>query len=287
VQVALLGTGLMGAPMARRLVARGFPLRVWNRTPAKAEGLGAAVAASPAEAVAEAEVVITMLADGPAVEEVVRAALPSFPRQAVWLQMSTVGVAWADRLRSLAAEQGLALVDAPVMGSRPAAEQGQLLPLVAGPSKALERCRPVLDALSRAILRLGEEPGLGSRLKIVLNLWIMTTVANLAECLALAETLGLEPSRFLEGIRGAPFDMEYAHWKGEMMARGAFPAAFPLRLARKDVVLALEAATASALELPLAQATERQFARAIELGHGEEDFAACYLATRRRPEPSL
>ncbi|MER3412021.1 MAG: 3-hydroxyisobutyrate dehydrogenase, partial [Thermoleophilia bacterium] len=241
------------------------------RTRAKAEGLGAEVAATPAEAVAEAQVVITMLADGPAVRSVMEQALPALASDAVWLQMSTVGVAWADRLASLAAERGIALVDAPVMGSRPAAEEGSLLPLASGPP----------EAISRRILWLGDEPGLGSRLKVVLNLWIMTSVANLAECLALAEALRLDPRLFLDGISGAPFDMQYAHWKGEMMLKEEFPAAFALRLAQKDVGLALEAAGRAGLELALARATHDRFGQAIAQGHDDEDFSAVYLAVRR------
>lgn len=279
--VAVLGTGAMGASMARRLLEAGHEVRVWNRTREKAEGLGAPVAATPAEAVDGAEAVITMLADGPAVAAVMEEALPALAPGCVWLQMSTVGVAWADRLAALAAEHGVALVDAPVMGSRPAAEQGQLLPLVSGPAAARERCRPLLEALSRSVLWLGDEPGLGSRLKLVLNLWIMTSVESLAECLALADALGLDPARFLQAMAGAPFDMEYAHWKGEMMLRQEFPAAFALRLARKDVGLALEAAAACGVELPLAAATFERFGRAVELGHGDEDFSAVYLVARR------
>ncbi|MER3408651.1 MAG: 3-hydroxyisobutyrate dehydrogenase [Thermoleophilia bacterium] len=271
----------MGAPMTKRLVEHGHSVRAWNRTRAKAEGLGAEVAATPAEAVAEAQVVITMLADGPAVRSVMEQALPALASDAVWLQMSTVGVAWADRLASLAAERGIALVDAPVMGSRPAAEEGSLLPLASGPPAARARCQPALEAISRRILWLGDEPGLGSRLKVVLNLWIMTSVANLAECLALAEALRLDPRLFLDGISGAPFDMQYAHWKGEMMLKEEFPAAFALRLAQKDVGLALEAAGRAGLELALARATHDRFGQAIAQGHDDEDFSAVYLAVRR------
>ncbi len=265
--------------MVRRLVGAGHAVRAWNRTREKAERLGAEVAGTPAEAVAEAEVAITMLADGPTVDEVARAALPELRGDAVWAQMSTVGVVWADRLAALAAEHEVALVDAPVMGSQPAAEQGQLLPLASGPPAARDRCAPVFEAFSRGVLSLGDEPGLGSRLKVVTNLWLMNSVESLAEVIALAEGLGLDPRRFLETISGAPFDMQYAHWKGEMMLKREFPATFALRLARKDVGLALEASEVAGLDLPLARATHERFGRAIELGHGDEDFAATYYAS--------
>jgi 3-hydroxyisobutyrate dehydrogenase len=270
----------MGAPMARHLAAAGHEVRAWNRTPEKAEGLGAEVGSTPREAVSETEAVITILADGPAVEAVIEEALPGWG-DAVWLQMSTVGVEWADRFAALAAERGIALVDAPVMGSRPAAEEGQLLPLASGPQDTRERADEVFRTFSRGVIWLGDEPGLGSRLKLVTNLWIMNSVENLAETFAFAEGLGLDPQRFLEVIEGAPFDMQYAHWKGKMMLERDFPAAFALALARKDVGLALEAAEGAGVELPVARVTYERFSRAVELGHGDEDFAATYLAAKR------
>ncbi len=270
----------MGAPMARHLVGAGHEVRVWNRTREKAEGLGAEVVGSPADAVTDVEVAITMLADGPAVDAVLKDALPAWA-DAIWLQMSTVGVEWVDRFAALAAEREIRLVDAPVMGSRPAAEDGQLLPLASGPAEARESCSAVFETFSRGVVWLGDEPGLGSRLKLVTNLWITTLVENLAETFALAEGLGLDPRRFLEVAEGAPFDTPYAHWKGEMMLKREFPAAFALKLARKDVGLALEAAEAAGVDLPAARVTYDRFSAAIELGHGDEDFAATYLAAQR------
>jgi len=274
-RVAVLGTGLMGAPMARHLAAAGHEVRVWNRTRAKAEGLGAEVADTPAAAVEGAEVVITMLADGPAVDAVAREALPAC-RDAVWAQMSTVGVEWADRLAALAAEHGLAQVDAPVMGSRPAAVAGALTPLASGPPEARERCTRVFEAFSRSVLWLGDEPGLGSRLKLALNHLLLVTTENVAETFALAEGLGVDPAWVLDALRGAPYDIQYAHVRGEPMLRGDFTPTFALKLALKD--LTLEAAGGTGVDLPLARAARERFARAIELGHGDEDVSATFFA---------
>ena len=279
-RVALLGTGTMGAPMARQLVRSSHEVRAWNRTRAKAEATGAAVADTPAAAVAGADAVITMLADGESVAEVMREALPAMPDSAVWAQMSTVGVVWADAFTKLAAERGVDIVDAPVMGSRPQADEGQLLPLAAGPEAACAAVAPMFEAFSRGVLWLGDQPGFGSRLKLVVNHWILNSVENLAQTLAFAEALDLDPRRFLELISGAPFDMTYAHWKGALMLEGEFPVAFALKLARKDMQLALEAAAAAGIELAMAEATERRMARAVELGHGEEDNAVTYLVAR-------
>jgi len=254
---------------------------VWNRTRAKAEGTGAPVAATPAEAVARAEVAITILADGPSVAEVMGGALPALPKDAIWVQMSTVGVEWADRLTALASEHGVEIVDAPLMGSRPQADAGQLLPLAAGSEHACKAIAPMFDAFSRGVLWLGDQPGVGSRLKLVVNHWILNSVENLAQTLAFAEALELDPRRFLELISGAPFDMQYAHWKAELMLEQNFPVAFALKLARKDVELALDAAAAAGIELPLAEVTSRRQAKAIDAGYGEDDSAATYLVARR------
>ena len=270
----------MGAPMAQHLLRAGHEVRVWNRTRSKAESTGAAVADTPSAAVGSVEAVITMLADGPSVAEVMRGALPALPAGGVWVQMSTVGVEWADKLTELAAKHGVDIVDAPVMGSRPQAEEGQLLPLAAGPQQACALVAPALEAFSRGVLWLGDQPGLGSRLKLVANHWLINSIENLAETLAFAEALDLDPRRFLELISGASFDMQYAHWKAELMLGGEFPAAFALKLAHKDIQLALDAAAAAGIELPIADATNQRQSRAIELGYGEADAAATYVVAR-------
>jgi 3-hydroxyisobutyrate dehydrogenase len=279
--VAVLGTGTMGAGIARNLVRAGHSVSVWNRTRTKAEGLGATVADSPAEAVAAADVLITMLSDGPVVDAVIRDAVRSVREGTVWAQLSTVGVVWTERLASLAGEHGLGFVDAPVMGSRPQADEGQLLPLASGDERSRTILEPLFAAFSREVIWLGDEPGLGSRLKLAANHWLLVTVENLAETLALTEALGVEPRRFFELISGASFDMTYAHWKGELMLKGEFPSAFSIRLARKDVGLALEAGDAVGIELALARATFDRFGRAVDAGYGDQDSAVTYLVARR------
>jgi 3-hydroxyisobutyrate dehydrogenase len=279
--VAILGTGIMGAPMARNLAEAGMSVRAWNRSREKAEALaehGVAVADSPAEAVAGADVVVTVLADGHAVESVVTdgGALAAMGDDAVWSQMSTVGLKDTDRLSRLAAQRGVAYVDAPVLGTRQPAEQGALVVIAAGPRQALERCRPVFDAIGSKAIELGEV-GEATRLKLAVNTWVIGVVESLAETIALARGLDVDPRRFLEAIEGGPLDCGYAHLKGDLMLEGSFePPAFPLRLAAKDARLLLEAAEAAGLDLPLARAVRGQFERAAEDGHGEEDLAAVY-----------
>jgi 3-hydroxyisobutyrate dehydrogenase len=281
-RVAVLGTGIMGGPIARRLADAGHDVRAWNRTLERAEGLGAEAAATPAEAVADAELLVTMLADGPTVDAVMREAAPAAVPGAVWAQTSTVGAEWTQRLAALAAEAGLVYVDAPVLGTRAPAEQGQLVVLLAGPEDARATCAAVLPAIARKLVSLGDEVGSASALKLVLNHWILNSLENLAETVAFAQALGVEPERFLESIAGGGMDMPYAHMKTEAILSGKLDEpSFTLRLAAKDVELILDAASSAGVDLALARASLARMSRAIELGYGDEDMAATYYATRR------
>src|SRR4051812_37033815 len=171
-RVAVLGTGIMGAPMARNLARAGHELAVWNRTIQRAEPLaadGARVAATPGEAVADAEAVLTVLTDGAAVEEVMadEGTLATLPDGCVWIQSSTVGVEACERLGQLADEAGVMYVDAPVVGTKAPAEKGELTVLASGPDDARERCAPVFDAIGSVTRWLGPA-GAGTRHKLVL-----------------------------------------------------------------------------------------------------------------------
>jgi 3-hydroxyisobutyrate dehydrogenase len=267
-RIAVLGTGVMGAPIARNLAAAGHDVRAWNRTREKAEGLGAEVADTPAEAVRDAEALITMLSDGPAVEAV----LPELDDDVLWIQMSTVGVDDTARF----AERHPRFLDAPVLGSKPQAEAGELLVLAAGKDRPEE----LFDALASRVMWLADEPGAGTKLKLTTNLWIMNLAENLAESFALAEALGLDPRWLLDAIEGRPMDSPYAHMKGEKILSGAFTPQFALKHATKDVRLALAAARAAGVDLGIGPATLERLERAIELGHGDEDNATVWFATR-------
>jgi 3-hydroxyisobutyrate dehydrogenase len=283
-RVAVLGTGIMGGPMARNLRAAGHDVRAWNRTREKAEPLagdGIAVAGSVAEAVEGAGVVVTMLADARAVEAVAGEALGAVDG-AVLAQMSTIGLAATEALAGRAEEAGVPFFDAPVSGTRQPAEQGQLLVLASGPDEARERVEPVFDAVGSKTLWLGAA-GAGQRLKLVLNAWLLGMTEALAEAIALAEALEVDPRRFLESIDGAPVGAPYAQLKGPMMIDRDFPPAFPLALAAKDAGLALEAGEAAGLELGALSAVREQMRRAVEAGHGDEDMAATIHASR--PDP--
>ena len=274
-EIALLGTGTMGAPMGRRLLAAGHGLRAWNRTRSRAEPLaaeGATVLDTPAEAVAGAGVVVTMLADAPAVEAAVEGLDLG---DAVWAQMSTVGVTATERL---AARGGATFVDAPVLGSKPGAEAGQLTVLASGAAR--ERCAPVFDAVGARTIDLGDAPGAGTRMKLVLNHWVVALVEGVAETVALAEGLGLDPQAFLDVIDGGPMGPPYAKLKGANMIERRYEPNFSLKLAHKDAGLIVAAAEAAGFEAPLARLVAERMAVAIEKGHGDEDFSATVEAGR-------
>jgi 3-hydroxyisobutyrate dehydrogenase len=280
-KVAILGTGIMGAAMARNLLAEGMEVSAWNRSREKAEPLredGAEVADSPADAARGADFLLTMLADADVVEEAVAGdVLPSLAEGGVWLQMSTVGEDGTKRLAETANERGVDFVDAPVLGTRQPAEQGQLVVLASGPEEVRERSQQIFDAVGSKTVWLGEA-GAGSRLKLVVNNWIVGLLGVLAETVALARSTGVDPARFLETIEGGPLGLPYAQLKGNMMIEEDFPTSFSARLARKDAGLVLGTAEANDLEMPIASAVAARFDEAIQAGHGEQDMAAIYRA---------
>jgi 3-hydroxyisobutyrate dehydrogenase len=273
--VALLGTGIMGHGMARNIAEAGIPLIVWNRSPGKATDLGVDIARSPADAVRGADVVVTILSDADVVESVVREAAPE--RGAVWLQQATVGVAGCERLSALADELGLVYVDAPVLGTRGPAEAGQLVVLASGPEAARPLVGPVLEAIGAKTLWLGAA-GAGSRLKLVLNSWVLTVVEGVAESLALAGALGLDPQQFLDVVKGGGLDAPYVQLKGAAMLSGDFEAQFPLWGAAKDARLIEDAAAEAGVDLAIISAARGHFERGMANGHGDLDMAATYLS---------
>jgi 3-hydroxyisobutyrate dehydrogenase len=263
-RVALLGTGLMGAPMGRNLVAAGHELHAWNRTRERAEAIdGATVHDTPAAACAGAEVVVTMLSDGDAVGEAMRDVDLG---DAVWAQMSTIGVEATDRVA-----RG-AFVDAPVLGSTPAAEQGALTVLASG---RWAPCAPVFDAVGTTI-DLGARAGMGQRTKLVLNHWVLALTESVAETVLVAERLGVAPERFFEIIEGGAMFAPYAKLKGTNMIERRYEPTFSLKLARKDAQLILEAA-----DLPLAQLMFERLTAALNAGYGDHDFSAVVEALRQ------
>lgn len=282
-EIAVYGAGIMGSGIVRNLVKAGHGVRVWNRTREKAEALeadGARRALNPGEAAAGAEAIVTMMTDGDAVDAVADRPEGLFggaARGTLWLQMSTIALDDTERLSARAAKDGLDFVDAPVLGTRKPAEEGQLVVLAGGPPERLDRAAPVFDAVGKKTIRL-PRVGDGTRLKLVANTWVTGLTGVLAESLALAGRLDLDPGLFFEAIGGGPLDAPYVGVKGKMMLDGDFPPSFPLKHAAKDVRLVLDAARAAGLDLSVVPGLRQAFERAEAAGHGEEDMAALFAA---------
>jgi 3-hydroxyisobutyrate dehydrogenase len=193
--------------------------------------------------------------------------------------MATVGIEATDRLLGAADEAGVAFVDAPVSGTKQPAEQGKLTVLASGAHHLRARCEPVFEAVAAKVLWVGEA-GDGSRLKLVVNAWLAALVAGLAEAIALAERIGVDPRLFLATIEGGPLGSGYAAVKGPMMIERDYQAAFPLDLLAKDVDLVADAARQAGLPLRLPEAIRALLSAASEV-HGEDDMAAIIEALRR------
>jgi 3-hydroxyisobutyrate dehydrogenase len=283
-QVCVLGTGLMGAGMARSLLRSGLDVTVWNRTADRAAPLaaeGAQVAGAPAEAVASADAVITMLWDGDSVAEVMTAVLPSAPAGVLWAQTSTVSQHDAgSRLPALAARHGARYIDAPVLGTRQPAEEGKLTVLAAAPEPLRDAVAPVFGAIAARVVWVSGRPGDGTRLKLVANSWVATIVAATAQAVAFAHDLGVDPQVFLDMVKGGAVDSPYLHVKGQAMIAGEFPTAFAVDGAVKDTGLIAAAMREAGTDTTLMDAVGQQFRKAAASGHGEKDMAAVYHAFR-------
>ena len=277
----------MGAPIARNLLSAGFVVSVWNRTAERAAPLaadGARQASSPAEAAEGADLTLTMLADGDAVNDAMtgpEGALASLQPGSVWIQMATIGDEWTERLGALATENDIQFVDAPVSGSDGPAQEGQLIVLASGPEGTRAQLEPIFDAIGRKTLWLGPA-GNGTRLKLVLNDWLASLTEGVAETIALTEALGLDPQLFIDAIDDGPLGSPYAVAKARAALGGELAPGFALRLAFKDVGLALDAARKRNLELPITEAISRRWQQAIGDGHADEDVSAVIAVARSR-----
>jgi 3-hydroxyisobutyrate dehydrogenase len=278
-RIALLGTGIMGSGMATNLVAAGHDVVVWNRTRSRADTLAAAVeldvAATPAEAADGADVLVTMLFDADATAATVTGpdgafAAPDLP--AVWVQSATVGDDVA-RLAALAPD-GVAFLDAPVLGTKGPANAGQLVTLVAGDPAGRDSARPALEAWSAKVVVLGDEPGVASRTKLVVNTWLGVLNGGLAELLTVARRLGVDPAGFLSMLEGGALWAPLMGVKGTMMLEGDLEAHFPLVGLRKDVALTLAAADADTDELPTLHGVLAALDDAVDADLGDLDMAA-------------
>jgi 3-hydroxyisobutyrate dehydrogenase len=215
-----------------------------------------------------------MLPTADVVRDVVGPLLEEWPLGTVWLQMSSVGAAEADELTRVADAHAVRLVDAPVSGSTHPAEQGELTVLASGPDSARSAVQPVFDALASRVLWVGDA-GMGSRLKLAANHWMITMVAALAESMQLCEAMGLDQQHFIALLDGGPLGSPYALQKLDEMQRHEYPAGFPVRLAVKDLQLVREVQTRSGTPMGVLDATLERFTAASP-DVANQDLAAIY-----------
>jgi 3-hydroxyisobutyrate dehydrogenase len=276
-QVGLLGVGLMGSAMARRLLEQGISVIAWDRDTEHVrplEGRGGVQAQTPSEVVKGAGVVITMLPTADIIHDLVEPLLDGWPAGTIWLQMSSVGAAEADQLTQMADARGVTLIDAPVSGSTHPAEEGQLTILASGPGSARTAVEPIFDALASRVLWVGEA-GMGSRLKLAANHWMITMVAALAESMRVCRDMGLDQEQFIALLDGGPLGSAYALQKLDEMRRHDYPAGFPVRLALKDLQLVREVQMSSGATMPVLEVVLERFATA-SADHADQDLAAIY-----------
>jgi 3-hydroxyisobutyrate dehydrogenase len=277
-RVAVLGIGTMGAGMACNLLKAGLPVDAWNRTPEPAAALAAEGAVAhefPANAVAHADVVITMLADAAAVKSFAfgQGMLAAMRPGAVWAQMGTIGVAATDELIARVEQErpDVYFADAPVSGTRGPAEAGELLILASGPERAKSVLGPVFDAIGRTAKWLGQA-GTGTALKLVMNSWLVFLTEGTAEILALADSLGVDHGEVLDFLGTGNLASPFPLVKARKMEAGDHSPDFSLQWALKDIRLALGAA--SERPLPVLEAIRQRWQGLVDEGLGGLDVSA-------------
>ncbi|NGZ75664.1 NAD(P)-dependent oxidoreductase [Saccharibacillus alkalitolerans] len=286
-KLAWIGTGYMGLPMARNLLAAGYSVRVYNRTAEKARPLeekGAELAASPKEAAQDAEAVFVMLTKGSAVENVLEGEgglLAGLPEGTFVINMSTISPGEAREFARRVGEAGGVYVDAPVSGSVAPAENGQLVILAGGPEEAVNRCMPFFDVLGKKTIVFGEV-GAGSSAKLSINLLLGVVAQGISEALLIGEAAGLQREQLIEMIGESAVSTPMLSAKKNMWMNEEFPAAFMVGLLSKDLGLLTAEAQHEGIELPLAEAADRTYADAVRSGKGELDMAAVWLELKER-----
>jgi 3-hydroxyisobutyrate dehydrogenase len=283
-RVAFCGLGIMGGPMAANLARAGFELSVWTRTSEKADRFasehGARSAATPAEAAAGADAVITMVPDSPEVDSTLfggDGAARALEGGGLAIDMSTIAPSAARAIGERLAESGIDFLEAPVSGSRPKAEDGTLTIMAGGERAAFERAMPLLEAMGERIVHVGPQ-GHGQLAKLLTNTMGAVNAAALAETVLSVKRAGIDPDAFLEVAGGSAGASTVLTLKGRPMFDEDFEPLFKLEHMLKDVRHCLDEARALRVELRLGAVAEALYARAAEEGHGEEDFAAVIRA---------
>jgi len=279
-KVGFIGLGSMGSAMARNLLKAGHEVTVYNRTRARAEELaraGAKLAATPAET-ASGEVVITMLADDHALEDVLLGSgdlLARLRPDQIHVSMSTISVELSRNLVEAHSRHGTGFVSAPVFGRPEAAEAAKLFVVAAGPNAAVAKCEPLFSAVGQKTFILGEDPPAANVLKLSGNFLIVSTLECMGEAFALVRKYGIDPQQYLEILTSSFFSAPFQKNYGGIIAQQKYdPPGFTLRLGAKDVRLIMAAADAANVPMPVASVLHDRFLTGISRGLGEKDWSA-------------
>lgn len=276
--IGFIGLGLMGGPMASNLVKAGFPVTVWNRTASKAESLvkqGAKLAANPRAAALQADVLITIVSDPAALEEVLwgaNGAIEGLRRGSLYIDSSTVSPDLARRVAKVCVDRGVEFLDAPVTGGNWGAEKGELLYMIGGDAEVFDRAKPVLDVLGKKFFLLGPN-GAGQTVKLGMNLILAMQVDALAEALAVVTAAGVEGERLVEVLQSSMGRTALLDIKAPLMLKHEYKASFPLRLMQKDLRLALEMAREHGVTLPAAAAAYGTYTTVKDSSNDDPDYA--------------
>jgi len=281
--VSLIGLGLMGRPMGHNLLKAGFPLVVWNRTASRAESLvaaGARLAASPKEAAAAADVLITIVSDPPALEEVLWGTNPksggafaSMKKGAIYIDSSTVSPVLARKIADASRSAGIHFLDAPVTGGTWGADKGELLFMIGGEAIDVEAARPVLSVLGKKLFHLGPN-GAGQTIKLAMNLLLALQVDAFAEALALVTGAGFAAEKLVEVMQASMARSGVLDVNAAVMLKGDYSPSFPLRLMHKDLSLALELGKQIGVPLPAAAAARETYNFVKGSSKEDLDYAA-------------
>jgi 3-hydroxyisobutyrate dehydrogenase-like beta-hydroxyacid dehydrogenase len=287
-KIGFIGLGIMGSRMAANLLKHGYDLVVFNRTRAKAQPLlekGASFAESPAKLAEQVDVLFTMLAHPDAVEQAALRAdgfLNHLKPKAVWVDCSSVNPSFSKKMAAAAAARQIRFVDAPVTGSAPVAEAAKLVFWVGGDAADVEAIRPLLLCMGNKIIHAGGH-GMGTSMKMVINLLLGAGMASFAEAMALGQGLGLSQKMLFDSLLGMPAVPPFLALKREKIESGNYEAEFPLRWMQKDMHLASVSAYETGVALPLANVTKEIYRLAMRDGHETEDFSAIYNYLNQQP----
>lgn len=286
-KIGFIGLGLMGKPMALNLVKAGFAVTVWNRTASRAGELisaGAKLAASPREVAADSDLLITIVSDPPALEEVLwgeNGAMQSLRRGSIYMDSSTVSPDLARKIAAACTERGVRFLDAPVTGGDWGAKKGELIFMAGGDAATLAEAEPVLKVLGKKWFHLGAN-GAGQTIKLAMNLILALQVDALAEGLALVTAAGLQGEKLVEVLQSSMARSGVLDVKSQNLLKGEYTPSFPLRLMHKDMTLALELAKQVSVDLPATAAAYKTYSKVKDEAKEDLDYSAVMKFWKRK-----